>query len=338
MRAILPAAVVTAILGAVAWQTGCNTNLSYVSEDHFAAEYAQALCTSLQPCCSENDVAYDYQACAAGWQAVVENLLYGPTSTGNYNAADATNCIAQIRAAQGASCQPVPGSLSAARDTCQAIFAGTAPLGAPCTSAAQCAPIDGSVVTCAVPAGESADGGGGGELPLEYPGLSPQGLTVSPQDVPVCVSVSPPDGGAAGSGPPCSIRADAGTDTCQATGMYCDPKALTCTPLSTAGGACDPSVVSSCQAGNYCAPAGGGAGSCILAGPVGTPCTAAPMCDSTGFCDLTVSHTCLAIEQPGQSCTSGLACSIGVCDATTHTCLTNAIATTAACTGAVTTQ
>lgn len=331
MRAILPTVVVLTTLGAVVgWQAGCGPDLTYVSEDHFAAEYAQALCTSLQPCCAENGVNYNYQQCASGWQAAIENLLYGPNSTGDYNTTVATNCIAQVRAAQGGSCQPVPGSLSAARATCQAIFAGTTPLGAPCTSAAECAPIDGGTVACAVPPNESGDGGGG-MLPLDYPAFSPQGFTVTPLDVAVCVAqVSTVAEG--GAGPPCTIQAEAGTDTCQAMGMYCDPKALVCTPAAMAMGACDPAVVSSCQAGAYCAPSTGGAGVCMMAGPVGSPCTAAAMCDSTGYCNAST-KTCAALVAPTQACTSGQACTIGVCDATTHLCLTNAIATTAACTG-----
>jgi hypothetical protein len=60
------------------------------------------------------------------------------------------------------------------------------------------------------------------------------------------------------------------------------------------------------------------------------------MCDATGTCDLANTHTCIPILQPGATCSSGTQCTIGVCDATTHACLTNAIATTAACNGNVT--
>ena len=269
MRAIFPAVAVAAIFGVVAWQVGCGPDNGYVSEDKFAQEYAEALCTSLQPCCSENAVSFNYSACETGWRAAIENLVYGPTSAGNYNATLATKCIAEVRAAQNGGCQPVPGSLSAARDDCQAVFAGITPLGAPCTSAAQCAPMDGSIISCAAPSGGSAEGGGGGgELPLAAPGVSLQNLTLSPEDVPVCVAEVPPDGGTAMmTGPPCSIQAEAGTDTCTAMGMYCDPKMLTCTGQAPAGGACDPSVVASCQSGNYCTPAGGGPARASRRGP-----------------------------------------------------------------------
>jgi hypothetical protein len=327
MRAILPAVVVTATLGVLAWQVACGPDLTYVSKDQFAGEYAAALCSSLQGCCSENGVSYDYAQCQAGWKSAIENLLYGPNSSGNYSTTLGTSCVQQVRAAQGASCQPVPGSLSAARDTCQAAVAGNTPQGAPCTSSAQCAPVEGGIVACAIPAG--SDDAGGGELPLSAPGVTLQDLTL--QDVAVCVVSIPPaiDAGMV-SPTPCTINAAAGTDTCTSTGGYCDPKALTCSPAAAKGGACDPSVVASCQAGNYCS-----GGMCVPAGPIGTPCTAPAMCDSTGFCDVTGSHTCTAILGSGMSCTSSAQCTIGVCDATTHNCLTNAIATTAACTGAV---
>jgi hypothetical protein len=341
MRALLPAGVVTLILGAAVGQAGCEPQLTYVSKDHFAAEYAQALCTSLQPCCAENQVGYDYAACAAGWEAAVNALLDGPSASGNYDTTVATSCIAQVRAAQGASCQPGPGTLTAARATCQSIFAGEVPLGAPCTMASQCAQMDGSVIACAIVPGD-AGAGGGGMLPLAEQGVSLQGLTVSPENVPICVMLPPDDAGMAMAAP-CSIDTAAGTDTCTSVGMYCASTmtatmttTMTCQPLAMAGGMCDPAVVGSCVPGNYCIPATAPmGGTCAPAGSVGSPCTAAAMCDSTGTCDVAGSQTCLAIKQPGQSCTADSSCSIGVCDPTTNTCLTNSIGTTAACNGVV---
>jgi hypothetical protein len=414
----LPIALLVATASAVSvtvGQVGCSDNTSnFVTRDQFAGQYAQALCSSLTHCCQENDVTQNYAQCTQGWETAVNNLLNGPGSSGNYDVTAATNCIAAVRNAQDGSCQPVDGSLSAARPQCQAVFAGQLPLGAPCTSAGQCAPIDGGEVACAVVPGDGgAGGGGGGQLPLAAGIFSP-GITL-PRDVPVCVQVVPPEGG---SNPiPCTINATAGSDTCTAQGMYCDPTSLTCQALNAAGGGCDPSVATSCQPGNYCAagsavassggdggtgamspilhdlhplatdggdggddaapdalaeagddasatdaaPAddasdeastpeastseggggtgdGGGGGTasapgvCAPQGPIGSPCSSLVMCDATGTCN-TASQTCVALEPPGSSCTSGSQCTIGVCDATTHKCLTNAIATTAACNG-----
>jgi hypothetical protein len=329
MRRSVPAVLLTASLGFVGAQAGCNQS-SQVTADRFPALYAQALCTSLQHCCSENNVSQDYAACTKGWEAAVTALISGSGATGNYDQATASACIAQVGAAQNSTCQPVAGSLSDARSTCQAIFAGTLPPGSPCTSAAQCAPQPGSVVDCAIQPNSGDDGGGssgGGQLPLSDPSVSIRGLTV--QDVAVCVALPPPAAG------PCTINADAGTDSCVAAGMFCDPATNACAPFGPAGGPCDPAVPASCQAGNYCAP--GSPAVCTAAGPVGSPCTNPAMCDSTGYCN-TSTGQCAAILQPGVPCTTGSQCSVGVCDTSTHQCLTNAIATTAACNGNVTAQ
>ncbi|HEY3818740.1 MAG TPA: hypothetical protein VGL81_16330 [Polyangiaceae bacterium] len=332
MRAILPAVLATAILGVVVEQAACNPQPTYVSQDRFAAAYAQALCTSLQGCCAQNGISQDYASCTAGWEKQVNNLLYGPTSTGNYNITLATSCIDQVRAAEGQSCQPLPGSLSSARATCQSIFQGQVPLGGPCSSAADCAQMDGSVITCATVPGDAGTGTGGGQLPLAAQGVDIQGISLTPSDVPVCVAEAPPDAGAA-TMPSCSIDTTDGTDTCTATGAYCDPTMKVCMPLAGAAGMCDPSVVASCLPGFYCVSSGMMAGTCAMAGPVGTACTAAVMCDATGMCDTTTTHTCVAILQPGAACTASNQCSSGVCDPTAKTCLSNAIATTAACNG-----
>jgi len=332
MRAFVPALVVMGILGVVAEQAACNPQPTYVTQDKFAAAYAQALCTSLAGCCAENAIGTDFASCTQGWEAQVNNLLYGPTSTGNYNITIATNCIDEVRAAQGQSCQPIPGSLSSARATCQSIFAGQVPLGAPCSSATDCAQMDGSIITCAVVPGD-AGGGGGGQLPLADPNVGLQGFNVSLDSIPVCVAEAPPDAAAPATPPPCSIDTAAGTDTCTSTGGYCDPVMKTCQPQGAAMGACDPAVVASCLPGNYCVAAAMGAGACMAAGPVGSPCTAAAMCDATGMCDFTATKTCIPVLQPGAACTAGSQCSSGVCDPTAKICLSNAIATTAACNG-----
>ncbi|HEX3345806.1 MAG TPA: hypothetical protein VHS09_14580 [Polyangiaceae bacterium] len=332
MRASVPAVVVTAILGVLVEQLACNPEPTYVSQDHFAQAYAQALCSSLQGCCAENGISQDYGSCESGWEKQVNNLLYGPTSTGNYNITLATSCIDEVRAAQGQSCQPLPGSLSAARGTCQSIFQGQVPLGGPCSSAADCAQMDGSIITCATVPGDAGSGSGGGQLPLAA-GVSIQGVTLTPSDVPVCVAEAPPDAGMGGTMPSCSIDSAAGTDTCTATGAYCDPMMLVCMPQAGAAGKCDPSVVASCLPGFYCVGSGMTAGTCAMAGPVGSPCTAAVMCDATGMCDAASTKTCVPILQPGAACTASNQCSSGVCDPTAKICLSNAIATTAACNG-----
>jgi len=332
MRVIVPAVVATAILAVVVEQAACNPQPTYVSQDRFAAQYAQALCSSLQGCCAENGISQDYATCTQGWAAQINNLLYGPESTGEYNITLGTACIAEVQAAQGQSCQPVPGSLSSARPTCQSVFAGQVPLGAPCSTANDCQQMDGAIITCAVVPGD-AGGGGGGQLPLAFPGVDLQGFSVTPENVPVCVAEPPPDAGMGMTMPACTIDKAAGTDTCTHAGGYCDPMMLVCMPQAAAMGACDPAVVASCLPGAFCTGNGMGGGMCAAAGPVGSPCTDASMCDATGMCDFAKTKTCIPILQPGAACTSGSQCSIGVCDPTSKICLANAIATTAACNG-----
>ena len=326
MRPRLSFALLAASLVAVAGETACTHASSRVTADRFPDLYAQALCTSLQPCCAENNVSFDFGACTKGWAAEVGVLI---AAAPNFDPNAAATCIAQVSAAQNVSCQPIDGSLSSARGTCQAIFAGQLQPGDPCTSAAQCAPQPGMDVICAsAPPDGGADGGssGGGTLPLAAPGVQLQGGGgVVMADVSVCIAL-PPSGGSG-----CTVSGN--TDSCIASGAFCDTTANTCTPLSPAGGPCDPAVVASCQPGNYCTTVAGVA-TCMAAGGVGSACTDPSMCDSTSYCD-TGSKTCSPILGPGVSCSSSVQCTVGVCDATTHACLTNAIATTAACTGNV---
>jgi hypothetical protein len=327
MRATLSIVLVTTVMATVTGSTSCS-NPQQVTEDKFANLYAQALCTSLQHCCAENAVSFDYNACGKGWVAAVNNVLHGANATGNYNAQLATQCIAEVNAAAGGSCQPVPGSISDARGTCQGIFAGTLPTGAPCTSPAQCAAIPGMTVTCAVVPSDAGTSMGGGQLPLADPSVSIQGATITPQDVAVCVALPPtmPSPTACTPGP---------GDLCIAMNSFCDPASHACAPFNAMGAGCDPAFIASCLPGNFCTDMGGGMGVCVAAGPVGSPCTDPAMCDAMSFCDVTGSKTCVPIGMPGTPCTSNTQCSIGVCDSTTHRCLKNAIATTAACNGIV---
>jgi hypothetical protein len=318
-------ALLCCVAGSAYWAAGCDNNLksTFVPAGRFPAAYAQALCTSLQHCCSENAVSYDYNACTAGWEASIATLLASPTASGNYSPQFATQCVALVSAAAAASCQAVPGSLSAARDTCQLIFAGQTPLGGACTASSQCAPVDGGVVQCAAVPG---DAGMGGQLPLSSP-PSDAATFGTGADIPVCVLLTMPDAG----GMPCALPGvDGGpkTDVCLASGLYCDPSSLTCVPFAQMGGTCDESSITSCAAGAYCL-----AGTCTPTLPPGSPCTDPAECDFTSVCDVAGSKTCILRLLPGAPCTADFQCSVGVCDATTRLCLTNAIATTAACNG-----
>jgi hypothetical protein len=316
--------VLGSVAGSAAWASGCSGNplkQNSLPAERFPAAYAQALCGSLAHCCSENMVSYNYDACTAGWQAAVAAIVGSPDAGANYDPQLAAQCVQQVSAAAEQSCQPVPGSLSAARATCQGIFAGEVPLGGACTASSQCAPIDGGTVVCAVvPLDASV-----AQLPLAAfdAATGAGGL-----DVPVCVAVMSVDAG----GMPCTpLGTDGGPkkDVCLDYNLFCDPTSMTCLPFNQMGGACDFTTLASCAPGSFCAADGG---VCAPAQPPGSPCIDSIECDYTSQCD-PGSHTCVLRLLPGTACETDNQCSVSVCDPTTKQCLTNAIATTAACNG-----
>ena len=296
----------------VAASHGCGSSSTrkVLESSSFANAYAQALCTSLQHCCSENLVAYDYVECTKGWQADIERrFLSSPDA--NYDGRVASECIAQIRSAQGASCEPTKGSVSDAKALCISIFAGQKQIGAPCVTSAECAaPPDGRAV-CNTGPGSATDGG---TLPL----------TVKILAQPVCTLIRPPT-----IGEPCALQAgQVGVANCGAA-LFCDPASLQCAARAQGGEKCVPNGC----AGGYCATLGNGGRVCASFALAGAACTANEQCDATTRCDLTGSKTCVLKKAAGEDCADNADCEIGTCDATSKKCLKNAFATTAACNG-----
>jgi len=295
---------------------GCGNSLAsiYIPADRFPAAYAEALCTSLQHCCDENAVSFNYNTCTAGWKSLIGQRFSDPNSAAlaNYDPKAATTCVAQVRDARATSCAPEPGSISAARDTCQQIFTGKKPPGAACNSSAECAPQDGALVSCSpLPAG--ADGGG--QLPLALP-----------LGEPICVAVAVPQQGA-----PCTVNPPHGCEG--GDKLYCEPGGLTCQPQSDVGGPCAPAVPASCLPTGYCVASGPSASLCAAVLPQGSGCTDSTQCDTSSVCDLKATKTCVPRGATGTSCQVGTDCASGSCDAVAKKCLKNVIATTNACTG-----
>ena len=310
-------AFAVAAVGMAYGPTGCGSSLKsiYISADHFPSAYAEALCTSLQHCCDENRVSFNYNTCTAGWRALIQQRFSDPNAAAlaNYDPKAATDCVAQVHDARTVSCAPEPKSISAARDRCQQIFTGKKPPGAACTTTAECAPQDGTIVSCA-PLVPGADGGG--QLPL---GLRPLGE-------PVCVATPIPEQGV-----PCTITPPRGCDA--NPGLFCDPGTLTCLPRADQGGPCLASVPASCLPGNYCVTSSLSGGLCAPALPVGSPCTTPQQCDTTSTCDLGATKTCIPKKAAGTSCATDAECATGLCDTVAKTCLKNVIATSDACNG-----
>lgn len=283
-----------------------------ITAERFPSAYAQALCGSLQHCCDENLVTENFPACTAGWKGYVENLLAQPAALTNFEPRAAKACVDQIRTAAGVSCQPVPGSISDARDTCLRIFVGKKPIGAPCSTAGECAPDpNGGRVACEAPP-ERNDAG---VLPLS---IAPLAILT-----PVCVVV-----GDAPLQAPClpdaaNVRSNCGS------ALYCEPTLRRCVPLGTVGVDC---IVGSCAPGGFCATSGPNQGKCVPASPLGGPCTAAGECDTTSRCDVGV-QKCVAKKAAGEACAEDLECNVGTCDDGVKKCLKNSIATTNTCNG-----
>jgi hypothetical protein len=318
-------ALALCLFGAVALPAGCGNGLksTYIPADRFPAAYAQALCTSLQHCCDENAVRFDYNACTQGWKTAIQARFADPNSSAaaNYDPRVATDCVSLVSAAKNVGCGPIPASISDARATCQMIFAGKKAPGEACTADAECASVEGSTVRCAPQPGADA----GGQLPLAHP----LGL-VEPLGASVCTATPLPDQGV-----PCSIGGTGGASAtaCDADStLFCDPVALQCKKRSDVGGPCAPQVVTSCVAGAYCLDSGPNTGLCAAALPVGSPCKSSVECDVLATCD-TSGNKCIPRLAPGTACSDDSQCSANVCDSTAKKCLKNVIATTAACTG-----
>jgi hypothetical protein len=323
MRLLPALTALVSVSAAILAPMACGNSLqsTFIPASRFPSAYAQALCTSLQHCCDENQVTFDYNQCTSGWKRNIEKIFGDPNLAAaiNYDPKAATNCVQLVQAAEGASCAPVPGSISDARTVCQTIFSGKKPPGADCTIDAECAPVEGNVVRCIPAAGDDA----GGQLPL---GRAKLGLQTIPLGTPICVAIpidqngapcSAPDGGAGGgcNGDPAS---------------FCDPGSRVCVPRADVGGQCSPQVLDSCNPGAYCVK---GQGLCAQALPPGSQCQNAVECDVTSTCDITGTHTCMPRKQPYSACTVDSECSVNLCDPVAKKCLKNTIATTNACTG-----
>lgn len=295
---------------------GCGSSLTsiYIPADRFPASYAEALCASLQHCCAENATTFDYKACTAGWKSLIQQRFSDPNSSAlaNYDAKAATTCVAQVRDAKSKSCSTEPGSISAARETCQLIFTGKKPPGAACSTSAECAPQDGAVVSCSpLPAGVD----GGGQLPLSQP-----------LGAPICVAVPVPAEGA-----PCTLTPPHGCAGGQ--DLFCEPGSLTCKPAQDIGGPCLPTVPGSCLPTGFCVASGPSASLCAAVLPQGSACADSTQCDASSMCDTAGTKTCVPRSAPGTACATGSDCATGLCDSVAKKCLKNVIATTNACTG-----
>mgnify|MGYP001214349592 CR=1 FL=1 len=296
--------------------SGCSSNEApnLVPISLFPQAYAQALCASLRHCCSENQVAFSDPDCTAGWKETVGKLAADPVLASNYDSRLATDCIRRVTGAANVTCDPEPGSISDARDVCQRVFVGKKPIGALCSSSAECAPADGLIVGCE---GLPIPDPSAGLLPL---GGAPAG-SIRPAALPTvrkCVAIQPPEAGSSCAAP--ELRALCERDPT----LYCDQGEGVCRARADVGGACG---AGGCKVGLYCDN-----GACVPGGIAGASCATSEQCNSFLRCD-TGSRRCEDRLRPHEGCGSDEECSIGVCDLVTRRCLRNAIATSESCSG-----
>lgn len=314
----LGGATVLGLMLALGQTGGCSgepSNKSQLALGQFPAAYAQTLCQSLAHCCTENQIQFSQTDCTAGWKDFVNKLLADPIVAGNYDPRVATECVRLVSAAEGATCNPDPGSISAARSTCQRILQGKKPLGAQCKSSAECAPIEGQRVGCE---GQPLIDPDAGLLPLAVDmKLRPQ---AGPPGPPVCIVLQPVEVGQKCNTPALQALCNANEDT------VCDTMDGICKKLASAGEPCKPGQ---CAATLYC---DGTTGVCSPQLGPGEPCKTNEECASFYRCD-TAAGRCADRKRPGEPCTNNGECSIGICDTVTRKCLANAIATSESCHG-----
>jgi hypothetical protein len=306
--------------GAALLDAGCSagpTSGPVVPVTLFPQAYAQALCASLRHCCEANEVTFSDPACTAGWRDKVAKLVEDPDLAANYDPKIATECVERVRGAEGATCDPDPGSISAARDVCQRVFLGKKELGATCTSSLECAPMPGQIVACE---GLPVPDPSAGLLPLSFPRSALAGGLRVQAPVPVrrCIAIPPPAAGSSCASPELkSICEGDPASFCDASDGICKGRADVGAPCKAGG----------CKAGLHCDGA-----ACSPGAELGGACTASDQCSSFLRCDL-AAKACAPRLRPGDACASDEECSIGMCDPATRRCLRNAIATSESCSG-----
>jgi hypothetical protein len=217
--------VASTLSAALAWTFVACTNpvATAVPLNLFAQSYAQALCGSLDHCCTQNSITFSNDTCTAGWRSLVQAAIDDPTTgyAANYDPNLASTCLSMVRAEAATACVPVDTTQTDARTACEAVFAGKKAPGSPCGASAECAPQAMSTTTCANVAG--AVPSAGSTLPLDEP-VCVATMATAPMMGDACTPVT------------------SGTDPCDpmAMGMlHCDTTMMsTCQPYVAAESPC----------------------------------------------------------------------------------------------------
>lgn len=317
---------VTAVIGFVTLVDGaaCSNNIDspFIPVGRFSKAYAQALCGSLHHCCNQNQVSYTDTECTAGWKAVVDKILTDQYLAGNYSEQLGTACVNEVIAASGTTCDPLPGSISAARDACQLVFHGRKQVGELCSSPLECAPVVDSIVTCQ---GFPIANPNKGLLPLSVSGGASAQRGAGELHLAVIPSQRTCVAYATDSAATSCATADLKSICEQNADHFCDSADQVCKLRGDLGSECTASL--GCKAGLFCTS--------LVCSPgltAGGPCAATTDCSDFYYCD-TASKTCTDKKRPGEACAIDEQCTVGVCDLQTKKCLANGVATSEACNG-----
>lgn len=260
------------------WLVACGKSDSAaapVARSDLPTVLADKACAALESCCRQAGVSFDVAACrtsgGARLQQELDQQYDGPNVS--YDPRAAGDCVAEISAAAWCGQDPDAPPF----DACRRAFAGTLPLGAACSRAAECASSAQGQADCDFArGGVCASASTAAASPHGKSGDPCAGTCVGNS----CDTLMVPEG--SGSTPWCY----------RDEGLACSSMQV-CVPLLAKGAPCS-SI--DCQAGLYCDfPAG----VCVDAKPNGQHCNSPYECQS-GFC--IGSGTCAASRLSEQTC------------------------------------
>lgn len=240
------------------------------------AQYGQLMCTAIELCCAEAGLTFNPSFC----QLLVSSPGAGAGVT--YDAVAAGECLAELRD-PGIECGVTPEM-----PACDRVYTGSLPLGAACTSDAECAPSTDGDVACDLSdeiCSLTRRGAAGDVCSSSCQELQPDGwfcLGAGESSLPDYEQVQcfREDGLSCSSGvcsPLAALGESCSSDTNCVTGTYCDFALQTCAALADLGESC---ASLGCVEGAFCSPAS----SCEQAKAEGEPCTTDDECLSSN-CD-----------------------------------------------------
>ncbi len=266
--------MVAATVPLVAVLAACSSSgaaAARVAEGDFNQKYAETVCDGAAKCCAIGQYPYDRAACIAQWRRTSD---VAPVAGLTYNAENAGECIARLRAQTSCEDDIIPGYEDFLA-YCQAVYTGTKQPGEACTGAQECAATSQGHAFCV------------------------QG---------VCkVTPTNHDGDA------CS-QDDFETDCNAeqfASDLYCGADGH-CHKLKAVGEPCDTyracDLSGTCSAAGVCVPRGQAGAQCSNT----TPCARGLYCPRDA--NLNVIGGCTPEKRPGETCTAGVdKCFDGIC-------------------------